>query len=189
MYPVGPVGPVGRVGPVGPQGPKGDTGAQGSKGDTGAQGPKGDTGAQGAQGPAGTSGGAGKEVYLESSVALPDGTTVAVTAINLAAGSYLLDARTRIVPSGSGAGAWACSLNGDPASNSTSDDTDSGSFSTQQTTVTATTAVTATFASNATVVLRCRVDGKTATAAETRIIATPLSSATRVAGTAGASGS
>jgi hypothetical protein len=132
---------------------------------------------------------AGKEVYLESSVALADGTTVAVTAINLPAGSYLLDARTRLVGSGSGAGGWACSLNGDPAANSTSDDTDSGLFSTQQTSATSTTALTATFGSSTTVVLRCRVTGKTATASETRIIATPLASADRVAGTAGASGS
>jgi hypothetical protein len=114
---------------------------------------------------------------------------VAVTAINLSAGSYLLDARTRIAAPGSGAATWTCSLNGDPSANATSDDTDSGNLSTQATSANSATLLTATFASATTVVLRCRVAGRAATANETRIVATPLASANRVAGTAGAGGS
>jgi hypothetical protein len=179
-------GPAGAAGGSGPQGAKGDKGDTGPTGPAGPQGPKGDTGAQG---PAGTSGGAGKEVYLESTVAIPADTTVAVTAINLAAGTYVLDGRTRLLGNGSGSGSWDCSLNGDPADSGAGDDTDSGTFSTQQTSATATTHLLLTLGSASTVVLRCRISGKSGTAGESRIIALALSSATRVAGTAGASGS
>ena len=112
-----------------------------------------------------------------------------MTAINLGPGSYLLDGRTRLIGNGSGAGNWACSLGGDPTASGADDDTDSGLFSTQQTSATATTQMIATFSSATTVVLRCRINGKSGTAGESRIIALPLSSTTRVAGSAGASGS
>ena len=130
-----------------------------------------------------------KEVYLDSPVSLPADTTVAVTAINLPAGSYRLDGVTRLVK-GAGTGDWACSLNGDPASPAATDDLDSGNFGhTQNTTVTANTHLTVTLGSASTVVFRCRTSAAGASAHETKIIATPLGAANRVAGTAGASGS
>jgi hypothetical protein len=130
-----------------------------------------------------------KEVYLESSVAIADGSTVALTAITLPAGSYLLEARTRLATGAGGSGTWSCALNGDPTADSTSDDTDSGTFTTQANTTTATTGVTVTLGSGSAIALRCHVGGKPATASETRIIATPLAAANRVAGTQGAGGS
>jgi hypothetical protein len=129
-----------------------------------------------------------KEVYLDSAVNLPADTTVAVTAINLPAGSYRLDGVTRITK-GPGSADWACSLNGDPTAASATDDLDSGAFGhTQNTSATANLHLTLTLGSPATVVLRCRAT-TAATANETKIIATPLGAANRVAGTAGASGS
>jgi hypothetical protein len=188
----GPAGATGAQGPAGATGAAGAAGAQGPKGDTGAQGPKGDKGdigATGPQGPAGASGMVtGKEVYLDSAVALPVDTTVAITAINLPAGSYRLDGVTRLTK-GPGSADWACSLNGDPAAASTADDLDSGNYGhPQNNTVSANMHLTATLSSAGTVVLRCRTSAA-ATARETKIIATPLGSANRVAGTAGASGS
>jgi hypothetical protein len=177
------VGAQGPAGATGPQGPKGD------KGDTGAQGPKGDKGDTGAQGPAGASGlVTAKEVYLDGAVSIPADTTTAVTAIDLPAGSYRLDAVTRLTK-GAGGGDWACSLNGDPAANGAGDDLDSGNFGhTQNTSVTPKMQLTLTLGSASTVVLRCR-STVAATARETKIIATPIGAADRVAGTAGASGS
>ena len=158
-------------------------------GDTGAQGHKGDKGDTGAQGPEGASGlVTAKEVYLDSAVAIPADTTTAVTAISLPAGSYRLDAVTRLTK-GAGTGDWACSLNGDPTANAAGDDLDSGNFGhTQTTSMTAGMQLTLTLGSASTVVLRCR-SSLPASARETKIIATPLGAANRVAGTAGASGS
>jgi hypothetical protein len=187
--PGGAVGATGATGATGPQGPKGD---KGDKGDTGAQGPKGDkgdTGATGPQGPAGASGMVtAKEVYLDAAVNVPTDTTTAVTAISLPAGSYRLDAVTRLTKAPGGAD-WACSLNGDPATSSTTDDVDSGTFGhTQNTSVTANMHLTATLSSAGTIVLRCRSTAAV-TARETKIIASPVGAANRVAGSAGASGS
>jgi hypothetical protein len=189
---IGAAGPAGADGAQGPKGDKGDTGAQGpkgDKGDTGSQGPKGDTGDSGPQGPAGASGMVtAKEVYLDSAVAVAADTTTAITAISLPAGSYRLDAITRLTKA-AGSGDWACSLNGDPAADGTGDDLDSGSFGhTQNTSATPDMQLTLTLGSASTVVLRCRTTVAT-TARETKIIATPLGAANRVAGTPGASGS
>jgi hypothetical protein len=129
-----------------------------------------------------------KEVYLDSAVALPADTTVAVTAISLPAGSYRLDGVTRLTK-GPGAADWACALNGDPTANGTGDDTDSGNFGhTQNHSVTANLHLTATLSAAGTIVLRCRTTAA-ASARETKIIATPLGATNRVAGSAGASGS
>ena len=49
--------------------------------------------------------------------------------------------------------------------------------------------LTATLSSAGTIVLRCRTTLRPSSARETKIIATPLGAANRVAGTAGASGS
>ena len=129
-----------------------------------------------------------KEVYLDGAVALPADTTVAVTAISLPAGSYSLDAVTRLTK-GPGTADWACSLNGDPAAPTATDDVDSGNYGhTQNNSVTANMHLTATLSSAGTIVLRCRTTAA-ASARETKIIATPIGAANRVAGTAGASGS
>ena len=114
---------------------------------------------------------------------------MAVTAINLPAGSYRLDGVTRLTK-GAGTGDWACALNGDPAASAATDDVDSGDFGhTQNISVTANMHLTVTLGSASTVVLRCRTSLGGVTARETKIIATPLGAANRVAGTAGASGS
>jgi collagen triple helix repeat protein len=185
----GPGGATGATGAQGPKGDKGDTGAQGDKGDkgdTGAQGPKGDTGAQGPQGQSGLV--TAKEVYLDSAVAIPADTNTAVTAISLPAGSYRLEALTRLTKA-AGTGDWACSLNGDPTVNTAGDDLDSGDYGhTQNVSATASMQLTVTLGSASTVVLRCR-SSLAASARETKIIATPIGAANRVAGTAGASGS
>ena len=182
------------TGAAGAQGPKGDTGAQGDKGDTGAAGAAGPEGRHrrdaGPQGPAGASGMVtAKEVYLDAAVALPADTTVAVTAISLPAGSYRLDAVTRLTK-GAGRGDWACALNGDPAATAATDDVDSGNFGhTQNTSVTANMQPHRDAGLGRTIVLRCRTPCSRVSARETKIIATPLGAANRVAGTAGASGS
>ena len=151
---------------------------------------KGDTGATGPQGPAGASGlVTAKEVYLDSSVALPADTTVAVTAISLPAGSYRLDGVTRLVK-GAGTGDWACALNGDPAAPAATDDVDSGDFGHTQN-------IYGDREHAPHGDARLGLDRRAplphlaggATARETKIIATPLGAANRVAGTAGASGS
>jgi hypothetical protein len=184
----GATGPQGPQGDTGAEGPKGDTGAQGPKGDTGEQGPKGDKGDTGAQGPAGASGMVtAKEVYLDGAVAIAANANVAVTAVSLPAGSYRLDAMTRLSKD-DGSSTWACALNGTPGTSSASDDQDSGMLWTQTDSATATMQLTATLSSAGTIVLRCRASAPL-TASETKIIATPLGATNRVAGSAGAGGS
>ena len=131
-----------------PPGATGAAGAQGTAGATGAAGPKGDKGDTGAAGPEGRHRGAGPQGRHgrrrragrrarrapaawsppRRSTSTPPShiaadTTVAVTAINLPAGSYRLDGVTRLTK-GPGTGDWACSLNGDPANSAASDDID-----------------------------------------------------------------
>ena len=84
---------------------------------------------------------------------------MAITAISLPAGSYSLDAVTRLTK-GAGTADWACSLNGDPAAPAATDDVDSGNYGhTQNNSVTANMHLTATLSSAGTIVLRCRTTG------------------------------
>ena len=191
-------GPAGATGDAGAQGAKGDAGAQGAKGDTGAQGPKGDTGAQGPKGDTGSTGAAGpqgpkgddgasvlpsaKEVYLDADVVLPAATSVAVTAIRLPAGSYVLQAKTTVVQTnGKGAAGVEvrCSINGDPNAPAASDDTASTEFGKDVGFDTLAMVTTTTLSSASTVVFRCRRftetdPGKAFAARETKIMAIPL---------------
>jgi hypothetical protein len=118
----GPQGPQGVAGPQGPQGPQGPAGPAGAKGDpgaTGAQGPqgpqgavgptgpkgdKGDAGATGAtgapgpQGPAGPSGSGAPKLYF-ATAGVSNFNTAPKTIVqidNIAAGTYLVNASTRI---------------------------------------------------------------------------------------------
>jgi hypothetical protein len=208
--PSGAAGAQGPAGAAGAQGPAGATGAAGPQGPKGDKGDKGDTGATGAQGPAGPQGPAGesglpsaKEVYLDADVTLSTNAPVAVTAIRLTPGTYMLDAKTTIAKvSGSGSVDFRCTLNGDPASNVATDDSASAEIGSYRGLATLSAQLTISVAANTTVVLRCRgsnlrnfdyEDGASGplvvAARETKILASPLSATNRVAGTAGASGS
>ena len=210
--PAGATGPQGATGVAGAQGPQGETGPagpKGDKGDKGEKGDKGDAGVTGAQGPTGPQGPAGesglpsaKEVYLDADVTLSTSNSVAVTAIRLTPGTYMLDAKTTIAKlSGSGSVDFRCTLNGDPAANATTDDSSSAEIGSYRGLASLSAQLTVTYAANTTVVLRCRgsnlrsfeyddgASGPLAVVArETKIVATPLSATNRVAGTAGASG-
>ena len=108
----GPAGPQGIQGLTGGAGRPGPQGAQGPQGTQGQAGPQGAIGAQGPQGPAGPQGRAGprgpsdaREVHRDADVTLPDGATLTVaTMSNVAAGSYVVTAKTTLVQVSGGDG-------------------------------------------------------------------------------------
>jgi hypothetical protein len=102
--------------------------------------------------------------------------------------------------SGTGSVDFRCTLNGDPAANAASDDSASAEMGSYRGLATLSTELTVTLTANATIALRCRGSNVQSfgddnspnlnvVARETKIVATPLSSTTRVAGTAGTTGS
>jgi hypothetical protein len=113
--PAGPQGIQGLTGAGGQPGPQGAAGAQGPRGIQGQAGPQGATGAQGPQGPAGPQGPGGpqgppgpsdaREIHRDADVTLPDGATLTVaTMSNVAAGSYVVTAKTTLVQVAGGDG-------------------------------------------------------------------------------------
>lgn len=204
--PAGPQGPQGLTGPEGPQGAQGDAGADGTDGAAGPQGPQGDTGPQGPAGPEGPAGPPGpgvdgQEVYRDSDVVLPTGTSVTVaTMANVSPGTYLVMAKTTLVQTfitgvGGPNASARCTVNGDPATNTTTDDygetelgrgreAELGSSEVGRATVH--TQVTTNLAATGSFTLRCRNVEITSgdpndpvVARETKIIAIKLGSATR----------
>ena len=134
----GDAGPAGAPGTTGAQGPQGATGAQGAagpQGATGPQGPAGTDGAQGPQGPAGPQGPEGaqgprgpsdaREMHRDADVNLPDATTVTLaTMTNVAAGAYVVTAKTTLVRLNGGDGAnptMSCTLDAGGGSTDTAE--------------------------------------------------------------------
>jgi Collagen triple helix repeat (20 copies) len=106
----GAAGADGVDGAAGAQGPQGPAGADGAQGPQGPAGPQGSTGAAGAQGPAGPAGPQGpigpsdaREAYRDGNAAVGTSNTTLVTMSNVAAGSYVIWAKTIIDHTGVGA--------------------------------------------------------------------------------------
>jgi len=136
------------------------------------------------------------EAYRDGDMVLPDDTTVTVATLSsLAAGSYVIFAKTTVVqtePSG-GAGANAytrCTVNGDPSTNVATDDygeTELGrgdAFEVGRATLQ--TSVSLSLSTTGSVSLRCRRGNssgspRTAVARETKVIAIKVDSVTRSA--------
>ena len=114
----GPPGADGSAGPTGATGPQGPPGSQGAQGARGAAGPVGPAGSAGAQGPAGPTGPAGpagsagsstaREVYRdEDQVLAENADTTVATMASVAAGSYVVFAKTTIAQTSPGGGVEA----------------------------------------------------------------------------------
>lgn len=199
----GPTGPQGKTGPSGPQGETGPEGPQGETGPQGEAGPQGETGPAGPQGPQGPAGPQGPpgdgssatEAYRDGDVVLTDNANVSVATLsNLAAGSYVIFAKTTVVQTGSGsAGPNAftrSTLNGEPSTNAPTDDfaeTELGRGDAAESgRATLATHVTISLSTPTSIALRCRRvnnsgSARTAVARETKLIAIKVGSITRTA--------
>ena len=128
---------------------------------------------------------------------------MAITAIKLPAGNYHLTAKTVLAfTAGSGSIDYRCAINGDPAVSSASDDSAVVEMGSYRGFATLALDLTVSYAAPTTVVLRCRgfnsqdweygggtAGQRTVVARETKIVASPVASVNRVAGTVGATGS
>ena len=183
------------AGETGPAGPQGETGPAGPQGETGPPGPQGPQGPAGPQGPPGD-GSSATEVYRDGDVALTDNTNVTVATLsNLAAGSYVIFAKTTIVQTTSSGGAGPnaftrCTLNGEPSTNTPTDDfaeTELGRGDAAESgRATLATHVTISLSTPTSIALRCRRvnnsgSARTAVARETKLIAIKVGSITRTA--------
>ena len=135
------------------------------------------------------------EAYRDGDVVLTDNANVTVATLsNLAAGSYIILAKTTVVQTGSGsAGPNAftrCTLNGDPSTNTATDDfaeTELGRGDAAESgRATLATHVTISLSTPTSVALRCRRvnnsgSTRTAVARETKLIAIKVGSITRTA--------
>lgn len=156
----GPTGTQGLTGATGAQGPQGGTGAQGNTGAPGADGAQGPQGPAGAQGPTGPQGPRGpsdaREVHRDADVNLPDGATVTLaTMTNVAAGSYVVTAKTTLLQLSGGDGAMqamSCTLDAGGGS------TDTAETDPHANRATLNMQLVVTFAAPGPIVLRCMRD-------------------------------
>jgi hypothetical protein len=136
-----------------------------------------------------------RELVQDGSVSLPDGETVEVASSDdVESGAYLIFAKTTIeaeTANGTGhSGSVVCSLNEDPSSSDSSDDTAETRYERGNETATLALQVTAADASDGTARLRCRrtssSGSRAVVARDTKIILVPIGSTNvEVAGAGG----
>jgi Collagen triple helix repeat (20 copies) len=178
----GAMGPRGAGGPQGEAGLQGPTGAAGPPGPPGLPGPQGAAGPQGPQGPPGPPGGSSaREAYRDGDQELTNSEATVVTMTPVAAGSYLVSAKTVIVQTENGGGdaEIRCTL----AGGASVDYAESEMSNSSGKRTTLFTQMLATLAAPGKITLSCVRTGsqRTTVARQTKIIAVSVGDITRTA--------